>query len=443
MNIITPPKTFWEKVKIIGPGFIWAAAAIGSGELIISAKVGSEYGLIFIWALWLGIWLKYWIQKGILDITILTGRPVVELWHSGKFGKFSSWYWIIFFILTATGVAGLIGLSASILNLLIPILGVNIWAILVTISIILIAYYQKYNSFEKTMLYFCLVLGVGTLLTVILSKPAPVDLISWGLPTTSAAILVFLSLLGWGAGSGPDLMLPYSWWVTEKGYQNLKLNTENGNRQALMNFKDNESVRQIKSWLNFAKWDVIFGYIAAGLVATVFMIAGAEILKPRGIIVDGLPVLKNISTIFTSTFGEWTYLFFMIPAFAAIYSTALGVFDGGRISIAHIARLLTKREPVPAENIRQNKWYRVTLILFSVVPLAIFLGVQRPVFLVIVASVISAISMPLLAWQIFWSLVKKVPKEYRPNKFYLANLFLSVLVYLFFMGQALLDVITK
>ncbi len=435
MQITSAPKTFKGKLKIIGPGFVWAAAAIGSGELIISAKVGSEYGFLFLWALWIGIWFKYWIQKGILDLTILTGRPVIELWDKLRFGKLFSLYWLLFFILTATGVAGLLGLTASIGNAIFPFLSTNIWAVLIVAVVIAVAYYHKYKGFEKIMLVLGLILGAGTLATIFLVQPDLSNIFVWGVPTTTAAGLVFLSLLGWGAGSGPDLMLPYSWWVAEKGYQNLSLNS-GSNKKSLMENKDDNSVKEVKSWLKVAKYDTIAGYIAAGLVASIFMIAGAVILQPRGIVVEGLDVLKNMSVIFTGSYGSWTFLLFMIPALAAIFSTTLGVFDGGRIALAHLARMFSKKEMLPIENIRGNSWYRVTLVLFSVVPLILFLGIQRPVFLVIIAGVISAISMPLLGGLVFWSLLKQVPKEYRPNKFYLANLIIGVLVYLYFMIQS-------
>src|SRR3989344_5583368 len=96
-KISNPPKTWKEKLKIVGPGLVWASAAIGSGELIISAKVGAEYGYLFLWAIWIGIFLKYWVQRGILDVTILSGKPIVELWHKQKFGKLFSVYWLLFF----------------------------------------------------------------------------------------------------------------------------------------------------------------------------------------------------------------------------------------------------------------------------------------------------------------------------------------------------------
>lgn len=441
MESVANASTLWQRIKIIGPGFIWAAAAIGSGELIIASKVGADYGLVFVWALWLGIWLKYWIQKGILDVTILTGKPIVELWHANAYGRASSWYWLLFFILTATGVAGLLGLSASIMSALIPFISVDMWAITLTVILIAIAYFQKYGSFEKTMLLFCAVLAVGVTATASISHPSLSELFAWGIPTTTAAALVFLSLLGWGAGSGPDLMLPYSWWVTEKGYQNLPLNSMSG--KSLAEHTDANSVVQVRSWLNLAKWDTAFGYIAAGLVATVFMAAGTEILAPRGIHVEGMSALSNLAVIFTETFGGWSFYLFMIPAFAAIYSTALGVFDGGRISIAHIIRMLLRKPTVASRDIRGNTWYRVTLILFSLVPLVLFLGIKQPVALVITAAVISAVSMPLLAFQVYRSLTRDIPVIYRPSRFYLGNLLLSIAVYVFFMGQALWQLADK
>ncbi len=440
MQISAAP-SFWQRIKIIGPGFIWAAAAIGSGELIIASKVGAEYGLVFVWALWLGIWLKYWIQKGILDVTILTGKPVVELWHAGKFGTASSLYWLLFFILTATGVSGLIGLSASIMFTLIPALSVQVWAVVLTFAIVAIAYTQKYGSFEKIMLAFCLALGVGVAATAFLATPSPAELLTWSIPTTTAAALIFLSLLGWGAGSGPDLMLPYSWWVTEKGYQNLTLNSADG--KSLAEHTDADSVVVVRNWLRLAKWDTAFGYIAAGIVATVFMVAGAEILAPRGILVEGMASLSSLAAIFTETFGPWSFYIFMVPAFAAIFSTALGVFDGGRMAIAHIVRMLTGRATVPPALMRSNAWYRVSLIFFSLVPLILFLGLKQPVALIIAAGVLSAVSMPLLAFQVYRSLVRDIPAVYRPGKFYLGNLLLSVAVYVFFTGQALWQLADK
>lgn len=428
-----PPRTWREIMRIVGPGVVWAAAAIGSGELIITAKAGATYGLSFVWALWIGLWLKYWIQKGILDLTILTGKPILQLWHQEKYGKFSSIFWLLFFVLNDIGVAGLLGLSASILHLIFPDIGISVWAILVTLSIVALAYGQRYASFEKMMMIFAGMLGIGTILTAALAAPAPHELIAWALPSGSAATLLFLSLLGWGAGSGPDLMIPYSTWVAEKGYQ--KLPAQKMNVSAAQN-ENPPAISHIAAWLSAIKWDLILGYIATGIVASVFMIAGAKVLQPLGIAVDGVDVIRNLSTIFTASFGQWSFYLFLIAAFAAIYDTALGVFDGGRLSSGQLVRMLLKKEPVPIEEIRRNVWYRVALVVLALVPLIIFLGVQQPVMLVVIASIISAIAMPLLGMQVLLSL-RHLPHHFRPGRFYAANLLLGIVVYIFFMGGTL------
>lgn len=430
--------TWKDTLRLIGPGIVWATAAIGSGELIISSRVGSEYGYVFIWALWIGIWLKYWIQRGILDLTVLSGEPIVDVWSKLPGGRFINLYWILFFILTMTGVSGLLGLTASIADVLLP-LGVNIWAIIIILVVIVLSYFQNYASFEKFMLVLSLILAIGAIGAAVLAQPNVSEIFVWELPSTVPITLAVLALLGWGAGSGPDLMLPYSWWVAEKGYHKLEVKD---NEQALMHLTDEESVTKVKSWLNVIKWDTIVGYLITGIVASVFMIVGAAILRPRGILVEGIDVLTRISSIFTDTYGSFTFILFMVPAFAAIFSTTLGVFDGCRIGIAHLARLLTGRERVPIGEMRKNNWYRISLVVFSLIPLFLFLGISRPVALILFASVVSAISMPFLAIVTLWSIIRVLPKVYRPNRFYLFNLVLSIVVYLLFMGQSLYQIVT-
>ena len=56
----TPPKGL-AVLAVIGPSFIWCAEYIGSGEVIIATRTGSILGTTVIWAVVLGIFLKYWI----------------------------------------------------------------------------------------------------------------------------------------------------------------------------------------------------------------------------------------------------------------------------------------------------------------------------------------------------------------------------------------------
>ncbi len=394
-------KNISKILKIVGPGLVWAVAAIGSGELIISSKTGAEYGLVFLWVLWLGLWLKYWIHKGILDITIITEKPIIDVWKELKLGKIISFFWMIFFIAIISGLTGLLILTSSAIKEIFPFFDIKIWAFLILIFVLIFSFKDKYRKFEKVMLFFGLLLFIGAFTTIFISFPSLNEFIDWDIPKTTAGIIVFLSILGWGAGSGPDLIIPYSFWTLRK---KTILKEEN-----------------IKKRIKIAKWDAILGYLATGIVASTFMIAGSKILNTANI--EGIDVLKKISVIFTQNFGNWSYWFFMFFVFIVFLSSILGVFSGAKMVFSHLGKILFKRI---------KKWNLISSIIFSLIPLFLIFFFSKPVILVMIAGTIAALSMPVLAFLTIWSLYIQIPKNLKPNKFYFTNIIISFIVYLFF-----------
>lgn len=51
VTISNPPKCFKEKVKWLGPGFLWMVSAAGSGEILFTPRVGALYGYTLMWAM--------------------------------------------------------------------------------------------------------------------------------------------------------------------------------------------------------------------------------------------------------------------------------------------------------------------------------------------------------------------------------------------------------
>lgn len=403
-------------MRFFGPGLVWAAAAIGSGELIIASKTGAEHGLAFLWAIWLGVWIKAWIQRGILEWTLEGDAPILELWSRLPGGRLISAYWLAFFLLTALGLSGLLGLTASIAHALVPGLGVRAWAAVLAVTVVVLGWRQDYAGLERLMLALCLVLTAGALGTAALARPSPSEILAWDIPRGLPAAWLFLSLLGWGAGSGPDLMIPYSDWVVEKSREH----GASGARR-----------------LADARLDNALGYLVTGLVASVFMIAGAAVLGPRGVSLEGLGVIEGIASALTGAYGPWVYYPFMIPAFAALFSTTLGVFDGGRVSCAHLARLVRGRAPAPAGTFRRAADYRAWLVAFAALPLLVFFGFPRPVLLVTLGAVASALAMPVLSGLVLYGLVFRLPPARRPGKLFLFHLAAGVFLYTLMMFRAL------
>ena len=58
-KITLPPKGL-AILSLVGPSLIWCAEYIGSGEVILATRTGAILGNSIIWAVALGIFLKYW-----------------------------------------------------------------------------------------------------------------------------------------------------------------------------------------------------------------------------------------------------------------------------------------------------------------------------------------------------------------------------------------------
>lgn len=425
---------FRDAVRLSGPGLVWAAAAIGSGEVVIGTKVGAEYGYAFLWALWLGLLLKWAIHRGVLDLTMRSGRSVVDLWHDLRLGRLISSYWLVFFLLTITGLSGLLGLTAAALHEAIPAISTSAWAVIVAISVAVFIYSERYQGFEKIMLIMCLLLVLGVIGSVLLARPAPVDLVrEWSVPTSVSAGLLLLSLMGWGAGSGPDLILPYSTWVLEKGRTDWKEQPSATAPAAPPSTTTVTRTQQAPQMLRVSRIDLASGYLVTGFVASGFMIAGAALLAPRHLTLTNADVISTLSTILTSSYGAWAFVIFITGVIAAFLSTFIGVLDGTYVTGHRLVSRLRGREPAVVADRGRSLPRAVSLAVLSLTPLLLLLVVAQPVTLVIISGLVSAVSMPILGTLVLYSLTRSATSEYRPSRVYLGAIAVATLLYLVLM----------
>ncbi len=417
-------KKIIDKLKKMGPGFVWAIAAIGSGELIISTKAGAEYGFAFIWILWLGVFIDFWLQRGIMEVTILTGKPVTRLWEEKKWGKWISIFWLIYFVIMIGGLAGLLGLATAGLSAIVPFSLFNIWPVLIILLSLLVFFKNQYRFFEKIMLFFGAILVIGVITTIILAPPNIQQVFSWELPVGGSAFLVFLALLGWSAGSGPELMIPYSGWLLKK--------------KKISEIKKDSGFSKIKEYLKVMRWDALGGFLSVGIIASVFLAAGATILKPRGSVLDGFSVVNEVSLIFTEIFGPWSFWLFVVPITIAFVAASLGIFNGCCSSIINLIRGIFSKNGHWDEEKRKSPLGISVALIFGLAALGIFFFVPNPVILVAVAGATSALATPVLTIFIIWGLLRKVPKEFRPGKFYLSFLVVGTIIHIIIIAEAIL-----
>src|SRR5687768_1666869 len=77
-----PPTTLAGTFRHIGPGLIISAMIVGSGELIVTPKLGAEEGFKLLWFIVLGCLLKVFVQIELGRDAILRGRTTLMAFNT-------------------------------------------------------------------------------------------------------------------------------------------------------------------------------------------------------------------------------------------------------------------------------------------------------------------------------------------------------------------------
>ena len=73
-----PPSSFGGLLRHLGPGFIITATIVGSGELIVTPKLGASVGFSLLWFIVLGCVLKVFVQIQLARTAVATGRTTLD-----------------------------------------------------------------------------------------------------------------------------------------------------------------------------------------------------------------------------------------------------------------------------------------------------------------------------------------------------------------------------
>jgi len=120
--------------KSLGPGLLYAGAAVGVSHLVQSTRAGAGYGFDLIWILLLANVLKYPFFEFAPRYANSTGKSLVDGYH--KIGK---WALVLFAILTITTMFAITGaVSLVTAGLLGSLLGVNIDIYSLTVMVLLL-----------------------------------------------------------------------------------------------------------------------------------------------------------------------------------------------------------------------------------------------------------------------------------------------------------------
>ena len=439
---------------LIGPAFVWAAEYIGSGEVILATRTGAILGTTILWAIVIGIFLKFWIGMSGARYTVCTGEGMIDMFNRIPGPS----HWVVWLVLViqfacATISIGSVATAAGVfVNSIIPI-GTKLSVCLVTLFALAVAWSGVFNVLKIVMSIFVLIIVLGVIYVAAYVFPGFTEFLrslSFGIPEVpkwaSSMEKVsdnpwkeILPLLGWGAG-GFASQVWYTYWVLGAGY-GAAAGRGYGRPADVSMLKgmSRDAAEKIKGWCHVLYVDASLAMVIGIVVTGAFFIAGAGVLGPKQLAPEGNEVAITLSKVFSSKWGSAGGFLFMLAGAAALISTQVGQLAGWPRLLADSCRIC-----IPGFN-KKFSWktqFRFFLLFFLCANMIIvFFFEKDPVVLVKISAIFEGLLLtPLQAIWVAIGLFVVMPKilskeaaeVLRPNWIFAVGLIIAFLVFGYF-----------
>ncbi len=438
-----PDMTFRGLLGHFGPGIILMMTGIGTSHLVTAPTAGGRFAYALLWCIPVAYVFKYYGFEMAFRFTNATGKSMIEA-YSTAWKKWPLWYVLITTLVQcALGQAGRLIAAAAVLYYVgteamgLPI-SLTIYGLVLAVISVTVILRGRYKAVEVSAKIAAAVLVFSTL-AVYFAAPAPISEMGHfflvEIPDGSWLIIAaFLGLLP----TGMDVSLQASEWgkAKKKGMSKIRDRMESlGLASRFDPFDPNRddlsvdtsklptnAVEYCQRWFKIGIWDFRLGHVVSFVLACIFLLLAAVWIYPSP--VEGRAVMGEIAGIFTQSLGPGMMAVFMVGAFAATFSTAFNYFDGWPRIVGACCRNLfrgtAQLDGIDPEGLtpeHRGKWYseyniyRATMIYSLVASVAIIAGLQRPVFLVLVASALAAFVAPVIFFLNFRYCLLIIPRE--------------------------------
>ena len=155
-----------QYLKKLGPGLLFAGAAIGVSHLVQSTKAGAEFGFGLIWALLLCNFFKYPFFLFGTKYVHATGETLLDGYK--RIGDYVLIIYLALSIVTIFTIQAAVTIVTA--GLAIELFGltsdITIWSGIIILSCLLILIIGKYKLLDNLIKVIILVLGVSTIVAV-------------------------------------------------------------------------------------------------------------------------------------------------------------------------------------------------------------------------------------------------------------------------------------
>lgn len=405
-----------ERLKWLGPAFIWMLAAAGSGEVLFTPRIASQYGYALIWALFLAVSMKWFINREIGRYTVCTGATFFQGLASLKNKRWLLWLIIVPQVFVA--IVTIAGLSGAASTAIIVLIDIPVWIPGVVIILLCAAIIAtgKFTTIEKITTVLAILISVSVLAAAISVGPDFKKIGAGFVPTLPEntkmdEVLPWLGFILAGAAG----MMWFSYWIAARGYGLASLHR---NEPINANELPEEQKKDLKSWLNQMTIVNTLAVVGAFIIAIAFLILGSELLKPEGLLPEENKVASVLGKLFGSIWGQLGFWYMVIAVFVIFVSTILSDQDGfGRMFADGTAILANAKKPGTKWGDPHYLKKMFVWVILAILPIAVYLVAGEPVMLLKLGGIIEASHIPVVAGLILYLNKKTLPVFLQPSWF--------------------------
>lgn len=411
-----------EILRQLGPGLIITATIVGSGELVVTPKLGAGAGFTLLWFMIAACVLKVFIQVEIGRHTVTTGSSSLRTMDRMPGPRLRGrswllWLWVPMFIATVFQIAGMLGGVASILSLAGVGLSKPVIATAVGVFTAALLVLGRYKVIEVASTWMVVAFTMCTIVAVGALQFTPFAVtganlaegFSFSLPPSFTVAFAAFGVIGVGASE----LIYYPYWLLEKGYSR-RVGAPDGSPAWR---------ERARGWIRVLHADVWTSCLIYTGATLAFYVLGAAILKKKGLDVTNADMIPTLSQMYIETFGPWSLWLFLIGAAAVLYSTVFGATAANVRLVADALEVFGAK--THRDEVDRQRTLRQLSIAFPVIWTAIFLLWGEPVTLVFVGAIAQGLMLPFLGILALYLHHRHTPDELRPGALWRSGLWLS------------------
>tara|TARA_Y100000816_G_scaffold287971_1_gene271646 strand:+ start:167 stop:1378 length:1212 start_codon:yes stop_codon:yes gene_type:complete len=377
-----------DKVKKLGPGLLFAGAAIGVSHLVQSTKAGAEFGFGLIWALLLCNFFKYPFFLFGTKYAFSTGETLLHGYK--KIGDYVLYIYLILSVVTVFTIQAAVTIVTA--GLAVELFGftnnITIMSAIILIICILILTIGKYKLLDNFIKIVILILALSTLFAVGYATTNNIGEFKFNqiFPSEVSGIIFLAAFMGW-MPAPLDVSIWQSIWTKEK----LRINSKIKYKSALFDFN--------------------VGYISTVLLGLCFVALGAFVMFGSGQTFsdNGSEFANQLIKLYTANLGENVKIFISVAAFTTMLSTTITCLDASPRAMSQTLKLL---------NFKKISGYNTWILIISIITMMIFLFFESEMgSLIKIATILSFLTAPVYAIMNY-SLVNS---KFMPEKFKLSK----------------------